>query len=68
MDEEAQMHEESKRPLKRLRLRNQNDHVSPSFGLGETSSRGPPKVEEADLPETCPEQWSQDMIVTTATC
>ncbi|KAF5938198.1 hypothetical protein HYC85_025704 [Camellia sinensis] len=61
MDEEAQMHEEPERPLKRLRLRNQNDHVSPSFGLGETSSRGPPKVEEADLPETCPEQRSQDM-------
>ncbi|KAL7225074.1 hypothetical protein ACSBR1_020387 [Camellia fascicularis] len=61
MDEEAQMHEEPERPLKRLRLRNQNDHVSPSFGLGETSSRGPPKVEEADLPETCPEQRSEDM-------
>ncbi|XP_028056977.1 probable inactive histone-lysine N-methyltransferase SUVR2 [Camellia sinensis] len=60
MDEEAPTHEEPERPLKRLRLRNQNDHVSPSFGLGETSSRGPPKV-EADLPETCPEQRSQDM-------
>ncbi|CAL5427339.1 unnamed protein product [Camellia sinensis] len=60
MDEEAPMHEEPERPLKRLRLRNQNDHVSPSFGLGETSSRGPPKV-EGDLPETCPEQRSQDM-------
>ncbi|KAF5951194.1 hypothetical protein HYC85_009138 [Camellia sinensis] len=61
MDEEAQMHKEPERPLKRLRLRNQNDHVSPSFGLGETSSRGPHKVEEANLPETCPEQRSQDM-------
>ncbi|KAI7998779.1 hypothetical protein LOK49_LG10G03095 [Camellia lanceoleosa] len=54
IDEEAHMHEEPECPLKRLCLRNQNDHVLPSFGLGETSSRGPPKVEEADLPETCP--------------
>ncbi|CAL5391595.1 unnamed protein product [Camellia sinensis] len=44
--ENTDMHEEPERPLKRLHLRNQNDHVSPYFGLGETSSRGPPKVEE----------------------
>ncbi|KAI8012070.1 Histone-lysine N-methyltransferase SUVR4 [Camellia lanceoleosa] len=46
---------------KKVALKEPEDHVSPSFGLGETSSRGPPKVEEADLPETCPEQRSQDM-------
>ncbi|KAI7991292.1 putative inactive histone-lysine N-methyltransferase SUVR2 [Camellia lanceoleosa] len=68
MDEEAQMHKEPERPLKRLRLRKQNDHVSPSFGLGETSSRGPPKLEEADLPGTCPEQRSQDMTQSPVTC
>ena len=65
MDEEAQVHEESERPLKRLRLRNQEGHVSPSVGnsssrMGAASLR-PPKAEDSELPDTCPEQWPQDM-------
>ncbi|XP_028094415.1 probable inactive histone-lysine N-methyltransferase SUVR2 isoform X2 [Camellia sinensis] len=65
MDEEARVHEEPERPLKRLRVRYQEGHVSPSVGnssprLGGTSLRQP-KVEEAELPETCPQQQSQDM-------
>ncbi|GFZ13495.1 SET-domain containing protein lysine methyltransferase family protein [Actinidia rufa] len=65
MDEEAQVHEEPERPLKRLRLRSQEGHVSPSVGnsssrMGAASLR-PPKTEESELPDTCPEQWPQDM-------
>ncbi|GFZ13527.1 SET-domain containing protein lysine methyltransferase family protein [Actinidia rufa] len=65
MDEEAQVHEEPERPLKRLRLRSQEGRVSPSVGnsssrMGAASLR-PPKTEESELPDTCPEQWPQDM-------
>ncbi|XP_057507370.1 probable inactive histone-lysine N-methyltransferase SUVR2 isoform X2 [Actinidia eriantha] len=65
MDEEAQVHEEPERPLKRLRLRNQEGHGSPSVGnshsrMGVTSLRQP-KTEESELPYTCPEQWSLNM-------
>ncbi|KAL6968934.1 hypothetical protein U1Q18_020398 [Sarracenia purpurea var. burkii] len=56
MDEEAQVHEEPERPLKRLRLRYQEGQVTPSPGnsspsVGATSLRQP-KREEAELPET----------------
>ncbi|XP_057472557.1 probable inactive histone-lysine N-methyltransferase SUVR2 isoform X2 [Actinidia eriantha] len=65
LDEEAQVHEEPERPLKRLRLRNQEGHVSPSVGnsssrMGAASLR-PPKTEESELPDTSPERWPQDM-------
>ena len=50
------MHEESERPLKRLRLRYQEGNSSPR--LGGTSLR---QLEEAELPETCPRQGSQDI-------
>ncbi|PSR89737.1 Inactive histone-lysine N-methyltransferase [Actinidia chinensis var. chinensis] len=56
IDEEAQVHEESERPLKRLRLRYQEGNSSPR--LGGTSLR---QLEEAELPETCPRQGSQDI-------
>ncbi|GFZ20192.1 SET-domain containing protein lysine methyltransferase family protein [Actinidia rufa] len=56
IDEEAQVHEESERPLKRLRLSHQEGNSSPR--LGGTSLRQP---EEAELLETCPRQGSQDI-------
>ncbi|KAF8388284.1 hypothetical protein HHK36_026950 [Tetracentron sinense] len=55
--EEAQAHDEPERPLKRLRLRYQDDQISPSVGncssvLGETSLRRP-KLNQAKPPQTC---------------
>ncbi|KAL6968148.1 hypothetical protein U1Q18_033952, partial [Sarracenia purpurea var. burkii] len=66
MDEEAQVQEEPERPLKRLRLRPQEGHPSPSFAnsspsLGGTSLRQP-KTEDAELPETCPPQPNAENI------
>ncbi|XAR58671.1 Histone-lysine N-methyltransferase [Bertholletia excelsa] len=64
MDEEAQEHEEPERPLKRLRLRFQEDHVASSCGDSlprfDGTSLKQPKVEEVEEFEIHPQQ-SGDM-------
>ncbi|KAA8550711.1 hypothetical protein F0562_002395 [Nyssa sinensis] len=62
-DEEAQVHDEPERPLKRLRVRNQEGQVSPSLSnsgprLGGTSLRQP-KVEQLEPSESCSQLQSQ---------
>ncbi|KAF7119975.1 hypothetical protein RHSIM_Rhsim13G0039700 [Rhododendron simsii] len=65
MEEEAEPQEEPERPLKRLRLRYQEGHASPSFGNCSPRSGGnslkQPKPEEDGLPQTSPPQQSQDI-------
>ncbi|XP_057965045.1 probable inactive histone-lysine N-methyltransferase SUVR2 isoform X2 [Malania oleifera] len=63
LEEEAQMHDEPERPLKRLRLRYQDGQVSSPIGnsgpsLAETSFRKP-KAEEAEQPDTSSRQQLQ---------
>ncbi|XP_028758274.1 probable inactive histone-lysine N-methyltransferase SUVR2 isoform X1 [Neltuma alba] len=62
-DEEAQMQDESVRPLKRLRLRGQENQASQPLSICGTSSAASPskipKVEDDKVPERCSHQQPQ---------
>ncbi|GMY06344.1 probable inactive histone-lysine N-methyltransferase SUVR2 isoform X5 [Fagus crenata] len=64
--EEAQVHDEPERPLKRLRLRSQSGQVSPPVNASNhsagTSSLKRPKLEEDELPKTSFQQQPQEMM------
>lgn len=65
---ETQLHDEPARPLKRLRLRNQESQVSPSLANSSQTLGGAvmkrPKLEDAEQPQTLAERQPQGIAET----
>ena len=65
LEEGTQLHDEPARPLKRLRLRNQENQISASLPNSSVMKR--PKLEDAELPQTHAERQPQGMAETSET-